>query len=262
VWLALLVGGVACTACSLVFGTAELRGDGGSNGTDAQPDVTADGAPTDGPGGFCATHPGHTFCDDFDLSEPATIWNRVATPRGTLRRDGDASVSAPFSLLATSAPGDAGLFEAASVVKVLGTGQHVHVGLNMRFDAPFQNVTFVSPLYVWFRPAPVGYTKYEVGIGTTNGMPELENYHSVDGGSFVGTSTPFGESFLGWRRLELDIDLAGAVARVSVDGVERASLALEPAVGRGTELEIGMGYVGDSTSTQAIRFDDVLVDVN
>lgn len=107
--------GPALVATSFVCGGASCIDFGSlssaASGDDAATDATSgsgdsgaiDAGASDSPSGpttFCASHPGHTICDDFDDVDYLAPWNEpeIETSDATIGQDPLAFVSAPYSL--------------------------------------------------------------------------------------------------------------------------------------------------------------------
>jgi hypothetical protein len=84
-------------------GTADVSNDGPSTSHDSGSVVDAPGDATGT--GWCATHPGHTFCEDFDESPNVTAflgtWSTFQQTGGIFKFDTSGAPSAPNALEAT-----------------------------------------------------------------------------------------------------------------------------------------------------------------
>jgi hypothetical protein len=90
--------------------------EGGMHDSAPSPDAQADATPDAGT--FCATHQGHTLCDDFDEPGFRDVWSggMVVTGGGSLFQDPDASVSPPYSLGAEMPASPTGISSALTTV--------------------------------------------------------------------------------------------------------------------------------------------------
>ena len=223
------------------------------------PDAVSDASPDAG-SGFCATHPGHTFCDDFDDGDLAARWSSVFGVRGAPLRDDAGATSPPFALLATAAAttSAAGDFHASSVLKVFSATTHLHLSANV---LALQPLAGLNTVYIRPSPLPGNALFYEVSIWTPpNGTSTLEHYVFYPDGGGPKTNQPFTESWAGWRHVELDVRFDTAVATLTIDGVQRGTVALEAVQPTAVEVELGIPYADPVDAGKSVRWDDVTID--
>ncbi len=238
----------------------------GPNVTDSQPandapsSDAADAGDASDAGGFCATHPGHTFCEDFDEPNFQTRWDNISASAGaTLVADNSKSVSPPNEMLASvSVPANGSAH--AYAMKHFTTANTIKIAAEMMVDT--NTLATLDPLMIVFNPPPSGYTSYEIHIDTCTGH---RGYLATlsDGGS-LHVDTAFANTLQTWHNVEVDLNMSTAAIDVLLDGVPTVQwtvAALSP-----TAFDLRLGITTSSSTTSSplpgvAHVDNVLVDV-
>lgn len=109
---------------------------------------------------FCASNPGHTFCDDFDdRADVTATWTKERGGRGELATDTTRSRSAPQSFLASTAAG-AQTISYAFITRDVGPTNRVRFAFDVFVTKPpgdvgdsFGSINFPNGMYLdllWF----------------------------------------------------------------------------------------------------------------
>jgi hypothetical protein len=278
---ALTLGLAVCaTQCSLTTSLEGLSGGaspeagsigetGGSDapvGDGATPDSSTD-AGSDG-GRYCAsltTQP--SFCDDFDDEGPFSKWTTsVVGAGGSAVRDRSAAVSAPNSLLTTSA------VSASSVPALLRLASptlvhRVRVAYDLRVEARDPQTAYAEVGYIRFGPGETHVHAFYMRLfadPTLSTSFTAEAYLPDAGISQANFNPASNPQFTKWTRVAVDYDLRGAPrVEVSIDGVSAGQTALDASIFTPdfASVEVGIGYAGHPTSAAwQLRYDNVTVD--
>jgi hypothetical protein len=270
------------SACGLFPDLTGLAGDAGVDafepdvsvdapGVDAVADATkSDAATNDGgagdaadaaDGGWCATHPNHTFCEDFDEPGFAARWTGISlNPSSSTVIESDAAaISPPNEMLASATfPPDSNAN--AYVYRHFSTAKTLKVQAEILVDPV--GLPQIDPVMIVLSPPPPGYTRYDIHVDTGDG--HLGNNYTPDGGSAINTDTNFANPLSAWHNLEIDLDLTKSSIQLYVDGVLATTWTLAPTSPTGFDLRIGvtagLGTV-DASTTGVVHVDNVLVDI-
>jgi hypothetical protein len=256
--------GVSLGGCALLFvstdglsGAAEAPGDSGVSGEAASEASTLDAATdvataTDSSDGavpaFCASNPGHTFCDDFDDREDVTVgWQTDQGGRCTGSADVTFWKSPPRSARADIPAGDA-IASYAHIGRSFGTTTMLRVSFDIFVTPPsgdvgdsLGTVSFPQGYFdiVW-------YTSGSFVLTERTSNPNVDHAASV--------KLPSGK----WARLE--IETTPGHLRAKVDGV----VAIDTST-TGTFSGVPALYLGlfaEDTKSIAANYDNVLVDTS
>lgn len=117
------------SACFFVTDLDALRGAGA-----ADAGVDAPGADGSADGGFCALHPGHTLCSDFDQPDPLAGWilDREPLDAGALEVSDAFAVSMPNSLRSLVVAPDSGFTYQRLAYHVVPPPKHARIELVVR----------------------------------------------------------------------------------------------------------------------------------
>ncbi len=261
-------------ACGLFPNLSGLSGDAGSADV-SSPDVTTDAAPShdaapDAPGdvgpdapppGFCATHTGHTFCEDFDEPSFAARWTGVSTSSSavTLAESDAGWVSPPNELLAsTPFPASSGA-PYAFAFEHFATAKSIKVQVELFVSTG--SLQEIDPLLIAFNPPPVGYSYYDIHIDSGDG--HLGYNFTPEGGTNSNTDLSFVTPLDAWHAFEVDVDLNTSAVQIFVDGVSTLDATLaEPLSPTAFDLQLGVvrGLAGATATTGVVQVDNVLVD--
>lgn len=263
--VAAILAATLAAAC-LFPSLAGMGGPGDASTPDGTADGSAlpDGSPADA--SFCGTHPGHTFCEDFDQPSFAAHWGTVAAagPDASVTADDAAATSPPNSLLATTTSPAYSYFASAYVGKHFAAASHITVQFGLRIDT--SPTVPGDVLRVTMSPAPAGYSTYMIALRTQSGATTVDtSMTTADGGIFPSLAAPVGEGFLAWHTVRLDLDTLLATCAVTVDGSVAASLQLPAWSASPFDLSLGVPHVENATPTVTsvtVHVDDVLVDID
>jgi hypothetical protein len=230
---------------------------------DARLDTTTD-SPSSvdsgiGDAGYCATHTGHTFCEDFDEPNFESRWTGVQTTAGASVVESDAGfVSPPNELLATATfPASSGA--AAYAYKHFATANSIKIQLEMLVT--MAGLPQIDPLMIFFNPPPAGYTHYEIHIDSGDG--HFGYNYTPDGGTNTNPDVSFTTPIGAWHAFEVDIDMTTSNVQVLVDGVSQVNTTLLATVSpTAFDLRVGVvsGLGGTTAATGIVQVDNVLVD--
>jgi len=228
-----------------------------SSGADSSADVTADA-------GFCAGHPGHTFCEDFDEPNFQGRWDGVQTSNNgaSLVESPAQFVSPPNSLLVTlPTPANAGGHAYATKHFTTASQLTIQTELLVEPTTPAQ-LDQLDPLMIVFNPAPAGYDDYEIHI-------DIATMHlgyvatPSDGGAQVHLDTSFTNPLSSWHNVEVDLTLATGAIKILVDGVQATVWTVAPIGPSAFDLRLGVAAsdnVSNATIAETVNVDNVLVD--
>ncbi len=252
-----------------IFGTATKAADAGADAGDATDasdpgvDAASFDAGTDAPGAsdagssYCAKHPGHTFCDDFDLGPLESLVTSYATGGGTVQLDDVFAASAPRSALSLSpaiSSGTESAFISHAPFPVTG-GKGVKLELQLRVETNLQGEPHVLALSF----SGGGSTTYEVFVGMVGANTYINEFATPGGsiGNFaVGPSIPIGA----WHDVVLDVNLGGKLVTLVVDGAAATRPLAPPAAFTQATFSVGDSYCGAACGTAAVRADNLTFD--
>jgi hypothetical protein len=267
---------VACAttfACALFPNLSSLSESDGGQATDAADANNASDVALDADGGdatavtdagsdasFCATHTGHTFCEDFDEPGFATRWSGVVTSQaGSTAVESDASsASAPNELLTTATFPASTSGQGAFVYKHFTAAKTLKVQVALLVDV--STMAECDPLEISLIP-PAGYKTYQIHI-------DIPTQHlgytttPTDGGTSTTTDTAFTTTFPTWRNLEFDLDFTTSAVAVLVDGVPTVAWTVAPLAPTAFDVRLGVviGLSGTTSATPVVHVDNVLID--
>lgn len=266
---------LATANCSIFFQTSDLQSDKDAgeagNASDGGDGSTAiDGTPGDAPsneasGRWCKTlSPAPVFCDDFDDQGPFAGWtNQDLRAGGTVVRDSTASRSAPNSLL-TDSPGSSNPGSAVLFLQIATTVSKLHYAYDMRIDVRDPQTGYAEINYVKLDNGMTSSAIYMRAFKSpTDPATVTAEAYLADGGVPQHDIQLAGNpQFGGWRRVDLDLDLAQHLLTVTIDGAMAGSTALESNlyVPSPIRVETGIGYTGSPSGEWRIRYDNVTID--
>ncbi len=231
---------------------------------DARLDTTTDSPSSadsglDAAAGYCATHTGHTFCEDFDEPNFEARWTGVSQVADASVVESDAGfVSPPNELLATATfPANSGA--SAYAYKHFATATTIKIQLEMLVATA--GLVQIDPLMIFFNPPPAGYTHYEIHIDSGDG--HFGYNYTPDGGANTNPDVSFTTPVGAWHAFEVDIDMTTSSVQVLVDGVSQVNTTLLATVSpTAFDLRVGVvsGLGGVTAATGALQFDNVVVD--
>lgn len=262
---------LSVTACSLLTSLDGLRGDAStdSSANDSAVDViTADasdaGDAPDAPDGpFCQTHPGHTFCADFDEGSLVAGFTSVTTTGvGSTALDDADKVSSPASYEALfDASAVSQCNEALLVRNIANSGNHDY---HLEFDFESCGLPSISvELFSIIQNA--GIDAFIVSVDPFSYSLYTEG--SDDAGSHSQTYDMGVWPTTGWHHVIIDAsDVLGkgkSAFHVTVDGTTMLDIqtgwtwSISP-----TELEVGLRACTSASPSCAVHYDNILLDSN
>jgi hypothetical protein len=206
---------------------------------------------TDAAMGFCASNPGHTFCDDFDdrVDIASNGWMQSMGGRGVAGADVALASSMPRSLR-TATPAGGKVISFASMFRTIGPTTRIRVSVDVYVTAPsasvgdtFVNVRFPNNAYfdiLWFETGAVWITE------RTNGDPNTD--HKAAAGAL-----PSGK----WVRFLFESTPGRIFA--SFDGVPAIDITTSRTQFQGTAM-VSLGLYSDDAASIAFNYDNLLVD--
>lgn len=257
--------GLLLASASLLGCTQTLDFDSVSNGTTQSSPSTFK----------CATlDPQPTFCDDFDGLPPLQVWSAVpispATGGGRVSGDTLFSVSAPASLLATTAATAAGVYVSSAAQKTFNDFEGKPVDVRIAFDMLVESMdptpgARVVAFQFLFGPL-AQYNQLVINL-TSTGAGVSSQFTENLGGAMQGTTkgdTQQVPAVKKWVHVTFDLEVfnpsgQGNNAKVTVDGVKLFDSGLHyPLYRDQPRLEIGVPWVDTTVTTQpwAIRYDN------
>ncbi|HEX8790803.1 MAG TPA: hypothetical protein VF765_07610 [Polyangiaceae bacterium] len=264
-------GGGDAAAETLDEVAPEAMGDGAAEGASDASDAAADSAThaeaeADAPPApFCTSlSPQPALCADFDegafntgfpvLSEPAS---------GDVGSDGQYSVSAPNSLYAKIAQGDAIANTFAYVERTFTSSAK---GADFAFDIRPVSITANASAVTAKIGLDLGLpTEHTLGLVLSTTDRIEESFFESDGGEvflehdFAGAVMQVGQ----WTRIDIVLSLAQGTVEVLADGVQvLAPSALDASWPTSTStltVDVGFLYANSTSSAWTARYDDVVV---
>jgi hypothetical protein len=242
-------------------------------GDDAAP--TDSGAPSDtsippadagdsAPPPFCAAHPGHVLCDDFDQSlQP---W-KDTTVNGSQGIDALSFTSAPNAYYATTTALPNTVVAQVERSRHFTTVPHAyHFEYSVRIDArdPSQSAALAAvEIFDWTtgQDDTISLTLYP-------GAAVAEEGYTSPGGGRLFKDYAFGRDLPNgtWMRVVSDVIFGASGARLTVtlDGaiVVANKLLMATTVTGQTDVFLGISYLQGPSSAWKVRYDDVIFDVN
>ena len=278
---AAVFGALALAGCSLLtdldgFTPPSGAPDGGGReggttppplgGAEAGADALApgDGSAMDaGPQALCAGK--HVFCTNFDDAELLARWDTVSPGKGGIVRDGEASTSAPYSLLVTHPKTNLG--DVPWVTKTVPLA--APKGLRCRFKYRRAEVDHDGVLVLFmidFNTDTQEHFFAEVKDGFTEGRVYL-NAKTADGtehDDFPVIPT-VSTALHDWADVDWTLDFAPGAPKSTLkrDGDlvdERRMPDFDPARVTSVKLWLGLGDFTEPTSTWIVRYDDLVCD--
>lgn len=228
-------------------------------GTDADTGTGAD-ADADAATSFCATHLGHTFCEDFDEPNFASRWTTLSLSSGATLDESDASSQSPPNQLL----GDV-TFPAQTSASTAYAGKHFASASTITAEAELEvtsTLAKIDPIQIHFSPAPAGYDYYEIHIDT--GDDHLgASWVPSDGGPSSYVDVTFPNNLAAWHDVKLVVDVKTSAVQAYLDGTLVAQTAIPALSAAAFDLRVGV-VTGSNSSTSAldgtVHVDNVLVD--
>jgi hypothetical protein len=235
--------------------------------------ATVDAAPA----GWCAGHPGHTFCEDFDGYQSVSTlfgsWSSFEQMTGSFKLDTAGAPSPPNALEAIGASGAKVIV--LKTLPVSGSPTKLHLEFDLRIDSP-GNVGFLSAVGIaaiaFGSTISDGYAALAIGNGPTlqGAWVDAADGGPSDAGSFRSSnaSGAFPASGLWAGRYAIEVDYSAADGCVQIfDGSTAllpSCLVLPPSLRHPAFVSVVLGdYAAGLASTGSIdvEFDDVTFDL-
>lgn len=245
-----LTGGAFPDAASNPTASGEggdATGAGGDGGRPTESGVAEAGA-GDADAPFCASNPGHAFCDDFDdRVDPRTKWGSTNLQgRGSVSSDATLSRSAPRSYVAQT-PAGASVVSVANLDQQLGVSDRLRVAFDVQVTAPSGDVgDSLGTLHfaggyidiLWFTTGVLRITE------RSPGKPSLD--HDATAPLAAGA----------WRRLQVDCTPGHIVVLLDDVSVIDAQTTRSYTGASGFSL----GLYSEDAESIAFHYDNVLAD--
>jgi hypothetical protein len=244
------------------------------------PDSDASAADVMADVGFCASHPGHQLCADFDEADAAynaQFGSTQVTDSGSLGANSNASVSAPNSLLSQVAQTQSGIadIDTAYMNRTFSgtTASIFKVEFDLRLDrlGNVGQAMIIAALGFVTNQSHFHYVLVSVGNenGATGYMGAEEFFDLPDGGrqQFVHDVT-IGPQLIGWTHVLLTLNVSQAQPNLGItlqtSMADAGATAEVPLVSSWTSgspsVTIGIGGASSESSPWAARYDNVTVD--
>jgi hypothetical protein len=246
-------------------GDAAIEGDASSDaliGSDAK--SPTDAGVTDGgdaaPTPFCASHPGHTLCYDFDESASLPAADSFQSDPGHLVIDSTMSVSPPYSLLGIYNAGDSNEQFQKNLTSTQGK---VSWAIDLKFSASDLSTGQTAPLATDVPTVDVLYDHYFYLQTYFNSLNIGESATPADGGPTNYTSTQLVSPVPvdTWMHVEFTVDGNTGVITLSFNGTALPNNQAQFGFPNGSmQVTVG-GFAGDLPATTNINIDNVLVDL-
>lgn len=270
-----------CSAIASFDGLVEEQGatDGGVDGTardgssPADGSVSsADGSATDagvtdalpptadaGDAPYCATHPGHTFCDDFDPT--STLGGRWTTTVhiGSAGVVTSGFVSPPRGMLATSPDNDAGVSTENDIEKDFVASKIIDLEAAVKVTLGATGCDFMGISFVPSNNSLYSECYFDVNYRVNVGTSLEAQCTQADGGSYYASST-IAATQPNWDRVHLSVDVSSSKVTGTVAGTSKQLKF--PAGLSTTKLTalLGVLYKDKSVGNAVVRVDNVTVD--
>jgi hypothetical protein len=222
-------------------------------GTDAP--VVIDAA-VDAP--FCATHPGHTFCDDFDSVPLATNWV-FSTNASKVTLDPTIFESAPNSAKATSPDPPDGSSGFDDIEHDFPSGTQITIASNIKMTGTSTSCDFI---FIEFHTQSAGaynYCYFDISYFGGGAGLEVECTEGTAGEYYMTKPVSAGQP--NWDRFSLSIDIATLVVSGSINGGTPVTVTM-PSSLTDKDLNVGVGVPYNGQGECIVNADNVTVDVN
>ncbi|HEY1953999.1 MAG TPA: LamG-like jellyroll fold domain-containing protein [Polyangiaceae bacterium] len=244
---------------------AEASSDAAPSDVVQPPDGNADAdagavADADAAIAFCASHTGHTFCEDFDEPSFANRWSSLALSVGATLDESDASAQSPPNQLL----GDV-TFPPSSSTATAYVSKHFTSSSKITAEADFEvdsTLAKVDPIHITFSPAPAGYSAYEIHIDTGDNHLGA-SWTPSDGGPSDYMDVTFPDQLAAWHDVKLVVDLTTSAVQAYLDGALVAQMTTPTLSPAAFNLQVGVvsGTNDALTPVDAkVHVDNVLVD--
>ena len=184
------------------------------------------------PAGWCAGHPGHTFCEDFDGYQSVSTlfgsWSSFEQMTGNFKLDTAGAPSPPNALEAIGASGAKVIV--LKTLPVSGSPTKLHLEFDLRIDSP-GNVGFLSAVglaaIAFGSTISDGYAALAIGNGPTlqGAWVDAADGGPSDAGSFRSSNAngafPASGVWAGRYAIEVDYSAADGCAQI-FDGFDGA----------------------------------------
>ncbi len=234
-------------------------------------DATAQDGPADGGDvSFCAMHPGHLLCDDFDTRATSdlkgmNLWDNInvsSAADGVI--NAAASVSPPRSFLASTVrPVMTGSEEDILLTKDINHAKTVSLQFDIMVEA-YGGGGMVPAVVVNIQFGQLGY---DLVVVSPTSLAFLETLNAVDGGPNMTTSHPTGGGFPTgmWTHVAVVLN----VPQVGMPGSAAITLGGQPTLqtqltymtppSSGGSVSFGLLVTG-APAIWKIRFDNIVID--
>jgi hypothetical protein len=227
-------------------------GGGSTDGGNAVDGTTFDAGPT----GFCAKHPGHTFCDDFDEVGLAN-WTPF-TGNGTVGLDTVAFISPPNGVVGFSPAPDAGVDTLNDVAHNLTTASLLSAEAAFKVEGATNGCDFIA---FSFYPNQATYKTCYVDLSfDISGGVIVES--DCNGGTMPDfyQTTSLAAARPNGNRYSLTADLVNATL-TGATGASSASVPLPSGLTMKGIWTLGVGVLYNAQSgTCTVHVDDVFAD--
>lgn len=241
--------------------------DAGTSDVDVSTSSSSSGGVVDSgdaaPSGFCASAGTHTACDDFSEGAPGDRWTVEQGNGGTATQVSSPVKSPPNAVRFTTPIGCATAYGQLTRKFTGGVLESAVVSFSTLVMSAPASADMYLLSFEWAADASGG-KNYRIDVALREGKLEIYENAIGDEGFRIAQTSPVAFTKGVWHRIELQLDVDGARARVLVDGNGELDTALDrvkkPATAS-TTLEVGL-YTGSGCDVvnEAI-YDDVLVDL-
>lgn len=249
---------------------ASKDGSVASNTTDGSPLTTPDGssdagmssdAPQmkvdSGDSGYCSTHPGHTYCDDFDPTSGLMGRWTANVNLGSAGVGTNDFVSPPREMVAVSPDNDGGVSGEDDIQKSFAATKSMDLEAAIKLTLQVSSTDFMA---IEFTPTDTSVYSdcyFDVAYSMGSGSEVEAQCSQQDGGSFYMKSV-IAATQPSWDRVHLAVDMSTNQGTVS--GVTK-TITFPPGMAT-TKLTalLGVVYKTSGNGNSVVRVDNVFID--
>ncbi len=212
-----------------------------------------------GDSGYCSTHPGHTFCDDFDPT--STLGGRWTTNIhiGSAGVVTSGFVSPPREVLATSPDNDGGVDGENDIQKDFLATKSMDLEAAVKVALAANSSDFMAIEFTPIDTSVYASCYFDVQYSMASGTVLEAQCNQPDGGSFYSSASIVATQ-PNYERIHLSVDLTTNQVTATMSGTTKKIFFPAGLATTKFSALLGVVYKATGIGNAVVRTDDVFID--